>query len=102
MPFHDLAGEASNCRRLAQELHGRPEAPFLHRLASEFDRIAGTKDDAAGAHEDDGRYFAARAAQENTAAARAVHPKARLAHLRMAQRYEALSHELGAERTSTH
>ena len=102
MPSSDLAGDASDCRSLAQEFRGRPETSLLLRLAREFDRLAITKDWPLGFHENDGRYFARRAAQEVTAAVRAAHPKARLAHLKMAQRYEALSNEIHAQRNTTH
>ena len=62
------------------------EKAVLLRIASEFDRlgeVAGRPENLA--------YFAARAAQEVTAAVRANHPQARLAHLAMAQRYDALA-----------
>lgn len=91
MPLCRLAGEGSDCRSLAQELEGRPEAPLLLRLASEFDRLAVEREWPLGFHQDDSRYFARRAAQEVTAAVRAKHARARLAHLEMAHRYNGLS-----------
>ena len=100
MPPHELAGEAADCRSLAQELAGRPEASLLLRLASEFDRLALERDWPLGFHADDSRYFAQRASQEITAAVKARHPKARLAHLKIAQRYEHLSQVIEARRGS--
>jgi TorA maturation chaperone TorD len=88
---HELASEATACRVLAQEFEGRPEAPVLLRLASEFDRLAVTREWPLGFREDDGRYFSQRASQEVTAAINAAHPGARLAHLQIARRYEELS-----------
>ena len=88
MHLHELASEASACRSLAEEFEGRPEAPFLHRLATEFDQLAITKERSAGFHDEDGRYFSHRATQEVTAAVQAAHPNARLAHLELARRYE--------------
>jgi hypothetical protein len=93
MPSYDLADEAANCRLLALELRDRPEVPILLRLASEFDRLVHNADGCGSVYEKDGRYFEQRAAQEIRAAVRAAHPKARLAHLKMAQSYEALSQE---------
>lgn len=100
MPLCRLAGEGSDCRSLAQEFQGRPEAPLLLRLASEFDRLAVERDWPLGFHEDDSRYFARRAAQAVTAAVRARHSRARLAHLEMAQRYDGLSRAILARRSS--
>jgi hypothetical protein len=57
MRLHDLASEASACRSLAKEFEGRPEAPFLLRLATEFDQLATTRERSAGLHEEDGPYF---------------------------------------------
>lgn len=82
-----LAIEAADCRLLARELHGRPEEPVLLQLASEFDRLADLQEGAS----DEVTYCSARAAQEVSAAVKARHPKARLAHLTMAQRYEGRS-----------
>lgn len=39
-----LVNEADRCRQRAKELAGRPEQPFLLRLADVFDELA-TKDD---------------------------------------------------------
>lgn len=83
-PSYDLADEASHCRSLALELRDRPEMPVLLRLASEFDRLADSEKGRRSDHEEDGRYFDQRAAQEVRAAVRAAHPMARLAHLKMA------------------
>lgn len=91
MPAYNLVGEASDCRFLVEEFRGRAEARLLRRLASEFERLAVERDWPLGFHRDDSMYFARRAAQEVTAAVRAEHPKARLAHLKMAQRYDGLS-----------
>jgi hypothetical protein len=96
MPSYDLANEASKCRSLALELEGRPEVPILLRLASEFNQLASRQERPSSDHEEDGRYFKQRAAQEVRAAVRAAHPKARLAHLKMAQSYEARSQESDA------
>jgi hypothetical protein len=82
---------------MALEFAERPEASLLLRLASEFDRLALEKDRPLGFTADDSRYFAQRAAQEVTAAVKAGHPKARLAHLKIAQRYEALSQAIRAK-----
>jgi hypothetical protein len=91
MHLHDLAIEASACRSLAEDFEGQPEAPFLLRLASEFDQLAASRDWPLGCHDEDGRYYSQRATQEVTAAVRAVHPNARLAHLELARRYEQIS-----------
>jgi hypothetical protein len=96
MTRHELASEAADCRSLARELGGRPEASLLLRLASEFDRLAVERDSPLGSDAGDGRYFAQRAAQEVTAAVNAGHSKARLAHLKIAQRYEHLSQAIEA------
>lgn len=91
MRLHELASEASACRSLAKEFEGRPEAPLLLRLATEFDQLAVTREWPLGLDDEDGRYFSQRAAQEVTAAVKAVHPNARLAHLELARRYEQIS-----------
>jgi hypothetical protein len=85
---------------MAQEFDGRPEASFLLRLASEFDRLALERDRPTGFTADDARYFAQRAAEEVTAAVKAGHPKARLAHLKIARSYEHLSQAIRARRDS--
>jgi hypothetical protein len=36
----DFRAEAENCRQKALSYLGRPEAPFLLRVAREFDRLA--------------------------------------------------------------
>ena len=102
MPSYSLVGEASDCRSLVEEFRGRPEARLLRRLASEFERLAVERDWPLGFHGDDGRYFAQRAAQEVTAAVQAEHPKARLAHLKMARRYDGLSRAIRGQRGSEH
>jgi hypothetical protein len=98
---HNLASEASACRSLAKEFEGRPEAPLLLRLASEFDQLASTREWPAGSHDEDGQYFSQRATQEVTAAVRAAHPNARLAHLELARRYEQISQAV-AQRKVAH
>jgi hypothetical protein len=100
MPRHELAGEAADCRSLARVLVGRPEALLLVRIACAFDQLAVERDPPSGFDAEDGRYFAQRAAQEVTAAVKAEHPKARLAHLKIAQRYEHLAQEIEARRNS--
>jgi hypothetical protein len=35
-----LTREANECRKRAREFFGRPEEPFLLKLASEFERLA--------------------------------------------------------------
>jgi hypothetical protein len=79
-----FAQEADYCRGLAEEVDGQADKAFLHRIAGEFDRLADIY-----SHSDQ-HYYAARAAQEVSAAVKAQHPKARLAHLMMARRYDAL------------
>jgi hypothetical protein len=102
MPSYNLVGEASDCRSLVEEFRGRPEAQLLGRLASEFERLAVESDWPLGFHLDDSVYFAQRAAQEVTAAVKAEHPKARLAHLKMAQRYDKFSRAILEHRGSEH
>ncbi|MCW3796520.1 hypothetical protein OMW55_01675 [Sphingomonas sp. BN140010] len=80
-----FSDEADDCRRFADEVECAADKAFLHRIAGEFDRLAETV-----RYEDDPAYYAARAAQEVSAAVKAQHPRARLAHLLMAQRYEGL------------
>jgi TorA maturation chaperone TorD len=88
---HHLASEASACRSLAEEFEGRPEAPLLLRIATEFDRLAVTREWPLRLDDEDGQYFSQRASQEVTAAVKAIHPNARLAHLELARRYEQIS-----------
>jgi len=40
MDYRDLYEEADECRRKAMSFKGGPEAPFLFRLAGEFERLA--------------------------------------------------------------
>lgn len=96
MALCSLACEAADCRSLAYQFRGRPEEAVLLRLADEFDKLAGERGWPAGFSESDLSYFAARACQEKTAAVRATDPRARLAHLKMAQRYALLSRPAGA------
>lgn len=100
MPSHNLAAKASDSRSLALKLRGLPEVPVLPGLPSEFDRLAVGKERLLSSYEEDCPYFVQRAAQEVTAAVKAAHPKARLVHLKMAQRYEALSREPFGQRNS--
>lgn len=37
---HSLRREAASCRETAKQFVGRPEAPFLLRMASAFDELA--------------------------------------------------------------
>jgi len=83
--------EAEHCRRSAMEVERAAEKAILLRLASEFDRLAQTDADVDDEWAEDPSYYAARAAQEISAAVKARHPQARLAHLVMAQRYDALA-----------
>ncbi len=87
-----LANEAADCRFWAEEFAGRPEHALLLRLANEFENLAELATPPISIQESDWPYFAQRASQEITAAVKAKHPNARLAHLKMAQRYEALTH----------
>ena len=96
MALCPLEYEAANCRSMAYEFQGRPEEALLLRLADEFDRLAVERDWPLGFNAMDLSYFAKRATQETTAAVRARSPKARLAHLSMAQRYARLSRPFGA------
>jgi hypothetical protein len=91
MSLCSLANEAANCRALSYEFPGRPEEALLRRLAEEFESLAVQHDWPVGFHDNDLKYFEKRACQESTAAVEARHPKARLAHLKMAQRYDGLS-----------
>lgn len=77
--------EADECRKLADELSFAAEQDMLRRIAHEFDRLA------SNAIRADRPIYAARAAQELTAAAAAGHPRARSAHLTMARHYESLA-----------
>lgn len=88
MAQRNFAEEANECRRLISDVEARAEKVLLHRIASEFDQLAGLRASA------DPSYYAARAAEEVSAAVRARHPNARLAHLTMARRYDALAQEV--------
>ena len=88
-----LANDAADCRLWADEFDGRPERAILLRLSSEF-LILAAKNGEQSIDQSDVPYFAQRATQEITAAVKAKHPKARLAHLKMAQHYEALSQRI--------
>jgi hypothetical protein len=81
-----FADEADHCRWLSDQLNGQAEKRILYRIASEFDRLAELR----GL---DSSYYAWRASQEVSAAVKARHPAARLAHLIMARRYDALVKE---------
>ena len=81
-----FAEEAVQCRCLIDELDGEAEKALLYGIASEFDRLAELSSF------EDPAYYASRAAQEVSAAVKARHPQARLAHLMMARRYDALVH----------
>jgi hypothetical protein len=85
-----LADDAADCRLWAQEFEGLPEKAILLRLSSEFEALA-EEPEPLSAEAGDFPYFAHRASQEVAAAVSAKHPKARLVHLKLAQRYEALS-----------
>lgn len=80
--------EAAECRMLAQEFSGKAEGPVLQSIAAEFDRLAAH--DLANYAEDQ-CYYLKRAQDETMAAVAAKHPRARMAHLSMARRYDALS-----------
>jgi len=86
-----LSFEATDCRLLAREFFGLPEEVLLRRIAQEFDRLAAHSDLPAALEEEDVAYFGERAHQEMRAAVRAKNAKARLAHLKLAQRYDRLS-----------
>jgi hypothetical protein len=88
-----LADDAADCRQWADEFDGQPERAILLRLSSEF-LILAAKNGEHSIDPGDVPYFAQRATQEITAAVKAKHPKARLAHLKMAQHYEALSQSM--------
>jgi hypothetical protein len=49
----DLCNEAEDCRRKALSYLGRPEAPFLLRVAREFDRLSAKRRCDEGAQSDD-------------------------------------------------
>lgn len=85
------AAEAEDYRSLAQNSKGDRKGYYCFgsRRRSRF--LASVAD--AGPEGEDKAYFAQRAAQETTAAVAASHCKARLAHLTMAQHYDALSHK---------
>ena len=95
MSQRTYANEAANCRSWANECKGRHEQAFLLRVASEFENLADVANARSNIHKDDWTNFAQRASQEITAAVRATHPRARLAHLRLAQHYETLTHDGG-------
>ena len=38
--MHSLRREAASCRETAKQFVGKPEAPFLLRMASAFDELA--------------------------------------------------------------
>jgi len=80
-----FSDNADDCRRFAEEVDGEPDKACLHRIAHEFDRLADE------VRFKDRSYYAVRASQEVAAAVRARHPKARIAHLLMAQRYDAIA-----------
>jgi len=80
-----LSNEAEHCRRFADEVMPEADKAFLLRIAGEFDRLADL------ARRDDPSYYATRAAQEVSAAVGAQHPRARMAHLVLARRYDALA-----------
>ncbi len=101
MSQRTLTNEAADCRSWAHEFEGRPEKAFLLKLASEFENLARAATQSLGVQENDRLYFAQRASQEVTAAVQAKHPIARLAHLRMAQRYDALTHNSGPHGASS-
>jgi hypothetical protein len=76
---------------MAHEFQGQPEETLLLRLADEFRSLAIQSEWPMTIHDDDDlKYFAKRACEETTAAVEARHPEARLAHLKMAQRYDGL------------
>ncbi|WP_152569588.1 MULTISPECIES: hypothetical protein [Sphingomonas] len=80
-----LAEEADYCRQLVGEVGSLAEQVMLNSIAREFDRLANA------ALVADRPHYAARAAQELTAAAAARHPRARSAHITMAGYYGALA-----------
>lgn len=100
MAAFNLPSEAAECWTLTQWFAGRPEEALLLRLEDEFDGLAVQSHWPTGFDESDGQHFAWRARQESLAANEAEHPKARLAHLRMAQRYERLSQGIKARVSS--
>jgi hypothetical protein len=90
MEQRSFASDVTACRGLMDEVQDPAEKNLLLRIACEFerlDRIAECETSAA----EQPFYYAQRAAQEVTAAVKAQHPKARLAHLSMAQRYDCLA-----------
>jgi hypothetical protein len=92
MSQRTLENEAARCLYLAEKFGGRPEKAILLRIASEFQRLSDLDEPAPPVVEHDRPYFTERASQEISAAVQARHPKARLAHFRMAQHYEDLLH----------
>lgn len=87
-----LTDEAATCRMWAVEFKDGPEHEILLHLGSEFERLALAAGEPLPIVPADLAYFARRAAQAATAAHRAAHPKARLAHLKMAHRYRSLAY----------
>lgn len=85
-----FSDDADECRYLAREVSGEADRACLIRIAREFDALAHAARCA------DRPYYAARAAQEVTAAVQARHPRARLAHLHLAQHYEAIAQGQGS------
>jgi hypothetical protein len=49
----DLYNEAEDCRRRALSYLGRPEAPFLLRVAREFERLSAKRHRGEGVQSDD-------------------------------------------------
>jgi len=74
-----LFSQVANVRN--RSLRKPSDKAFLHRIAGEFDRLAEMT------RCEDPSYYAARAAQEVSAAVKVQHSRARLAHLIMAQHY---------------
>lgn len=91
MSHRNLLADAQECRLRADEYNGRPEKALLLRLAVEFDRLGSEAGETSVGFAEEQTYFARRAYQEFSAAVRALHPKARRAHLTLAQSYDAKS-----------
>ena len=90
MERRSFASDVAACRGLMAEVQDPAEKNLLHRIACEFERFDRITECEKSAAEQP-FYYARRAAQEVTAAVKAQHPKARLAHLSMAQRYDCLA-----------
>lgn len=90
MEQRSFASDVAVCRGLMDEVQDRAEKNLLHRIACEFERLDRITECEKSAAEQP-LFYAQRAAQEVTAAVKAQHPKARLAHLNMAQRYDCLA-----------